>query len=402
MNAELQNFFGTWKENKEYFDALTCLASLSKLFSDSKTPYLDYRLAENIFCKYFSAINDARSCTAYDARIGLLGVGIKTFILKGSLSSVEKIAEFNHSKPELDPLKGEDLAVKLAELRNTRIEKADALYGTNDRIYHIVGRTQDQLHIFNTKYEEIPLDQITIDKEDNTSLWFHDKSNQYCFNRSKSVLMKRFYEDARDSKVIPIEFVSNPLELLQGLLHNFLSNSDKTWSLIKGKDYIVLPLYGIKNKQRVVFPKSGLNQWNAEGRKRNDDEVYIPIPRQLHNLYPTFFPKNAKGDFTKFYLKIPNMSLPEDEQYLLSKVCQQGGKALMSDPNSALGHWILRTVMGKKEGELITIEDLNRFGIDSVLIVKHHNETRNELPVYSITFVNGQYETWEQFISSED
>ena len=38
---------------------------------------------------------------------------------------------------------------------------------------------------------------------------------------------------------------------------------------------IYLLLYG---RDHTVFEKSGLNQWNAKGRVRNLNEVYIPVP----------------------------------------------------------------------------------------------------------------------------
>ena len=94
------NFLEKWQSNEQYFDMLVLLSSLSNLFSDNSVPYLDYRVAENLFCKYFNAINDARSCTAYDARLGTLGIGIKTFGIKKT--STEKIAEFDRFKGIMD------------------------------------------------------------------------------------------------------------------------------------------------------------------------------------------------------------------------------------------------------------------------------------------------------------
>ena len=79
MYNNLESFLNNWKGNSTYFEMLRLMASLSRLFSESATPYLDYRLTENLFCKYYEAQNDARSCTAYDARLSSLGIGIKTF-----------------------------------------------------------------------------------------------------------------------------------------------------------------------------------------------------------------------------------------------------------------------------------------------------------------------------------
>ena len=63
------------------------------------------------------------------------------------------------------------------------------------------------------------------------------------------------------------------------------------------------------------------------------------------------------------------------------KICQEDGKALMSNPNKDLGKWILRDVLHVEEGHLITYEDLLKSGIDSILFLKHPNGT------YSCDFI---------------
>ena len=42
----------------------------------------------------------------------------------------------------------------------------------------------------------------------------------------------------------------------------------------------------------------------------------------------------------------------------------------MSNPNIALGKWILRDILQVKEGELVTMEHLYRLGFDSVVVYK--------------------------------
>ena len=60
-------------------------------------------------------------------------------------------------------------------------------------------------------------------------------------------------------------------------------------NLEKGKDYVVLPLYGFKNKQKFVHEKSGLNQWNGKPRptqsRRGLGEFYLKIPKEIHKRY---------------------------------------------------------------------------------------------------------------------
>ena len=77
----------------QYTSLLKAFTSLTKLFSDSGHPYLEYRAMENIFCSSFHAVNLAREDGAFDAKIGTCGYGLKTFGIKER--SLEKIAEFN-------------------------------------------------------------------------------------------------------------------------------------------------------------------------------------------------------------------------------------------------------------------------------------------------------------------
>ena len=385
-----EKFIESWQDNNQYFEMLRLLASLSKLFSESTTPYLDYRITENLFCKYYSAINDARACTAYDARLGKLGIGIKTFgISKGC--SVEKIAEFNRLKPELDPLKGKDLAKKLATFRNDRREVANNTYDVENSIYHIVGRSDGALNIFNTEYKLINIDDIHEIKDSKTSISFVSDDCFYNFNKSKSVLMKRFILP-ENHQTIAVDILEDPLQLLSELLGKEGKREIAEIAevrIFKGADYVILPLYSTRGKAMQVPEKSGLNQWNAGGRHRDENEVYIPVPIEIHRKYPEFFPDRD----TPFELILPN------GKSLSAKICQENGKALMSNPNSALGEWILRKVLRKKPGELVTINDLAKYGIDSVRIEKKHKKNENDEEIFEISFTTSEYENYKDFIS---
>ncbi len=383
----MNNFLTTWFNNEQYFEALRILASLSGLFADSATPYLDYRLAENVFCRFFNAENEARSCTAYDAKINDIGIGIKTFILKNN-QSIEKIAEFNRLKSELDPLDGLELARKLGEFRNARIQVADDMYRTSERIYHIVGRTNNCLRIFNTEYDTVNIDDICVTKNTGRSFSFTDGRHEYFFNRSKSVLIKRFQVPSAGVMDVPVSILEDPLTILLDFFRqrqNTLEICDRHY--IPGRDYVILPLYSTRGNRHEVPAKSGLNQWNAAGRPRDPNEVYIPIPAMIRNTYPDFFPPRDEH----FILQLP------DGTSLSAKVCQDGSKALMSTHNADLGEWILRRILHKPEGELVTMEDLNIYGIDSVRIVNEHTVNENGQKLYSISFTTADYESYSDF-----
>lgn len=383
----LSSFLSSWQENTKYFDMLKLMAQLSKLFSESKVPYLDYRLAENLFCKYFSAENDARSCTAYDARLAHVGIGIKTFILKGEGEySVEKIAEFNKLKKTLIGLSGIDLARRLGEYRNERMAFANNQYDVTETQYHIVGRIEGALRLFNTPYEEVNLSALKLIKDDDTSCSFHDDKNEYTFNKSKSVLQKKFIVP-KIYKDVLVETLDDPLALLEEFFSAKKAEVILPKVLQRGVDYVVLPLYSFsKTKGNYVPEKSGLNQFNAGGRKRNELEVYIPVPKAIHNNYPTFFPPRD----TPFTLMLPN------GKKLLAKICQDGGKALMSNPNKDLGEWLLRKVLKKNAWEIVTMYDLDKLGFDSVCIEDLHQIDNQGNKIFKISFSNTN-ENYHQF-----
>ena len=50
-----------------YLKLLSAVSKISGLFSENSVPYINYRVAENIFCRSFDAYNLSRSDTAFDA-----------------------------------------------------------------------------------------------------------------------------------------------------------------------------------------------------------------------------------------------------------------------------------------------------------------------------------------------
>lgn len=181
-----------------------------------------------------------------------------------------------------------------------------------------------------------------------------------------------------------VDILEDPYDFL--LSENFKMNAKNIDYLQSNEteDYIILPLYSPKTNQ--VEKRSGLNQWNAKGRIRNEDEVYISIPSWIHKSKNTFFTYNTEDYKTApFDVKLPNGKISS------MKVDQQGGKALMSNPNSALGNWILRDILGLKEGILVTKEHLDVIGIDSIKLSKIKNG------MYNLDFLkSGSFDTFEE------
>ena len=341
------------------------------MFSDNNIPYLYYRAAENIFCKAFEADNLSRSDCSADASKDSIGIGLKTF-LNNNGRTYQKVAEFNKNRSSyMEKNKIDNMVFDIANMRNKRIESTKTIHGIDSIIYHCVAREEERFLIFEEEMDYIDMKSIRKISLKGNSLTFEDKINEYNFNVSKSTLSKRFYTPENPT-IVDVRILENPFGLLQDIYYkNIISKSTKK---IKNEiQSIILPLYStIQNK---VMEKSGLNQWNAGGRKRNEDEVYIPVPMSIHKRYPCFFPLKDKS----FNLVLPNKKI------ISAKMCQNArmeldgiivdkGKGLMSNPNTELGRWILRDILNIPAGELVTMEDLYSIGVDSVEIRKISDE----------------------------
>lgn len=344
---------------EEYLKLLRVISSLSGLFSESDIPFLYYRTAENAFCRSFGADNLSRSDTAFDARIGSLGIGLKTFTAPRG-HSMEKVAEFNSLSDTLSRLDGKPLAQTLALYRNERIQLARDIYHIDQSIYHIVARTRGALLLFETDYDCIDLDHIHSVSSSKAGIQFHDGRHAYSFNRSKSTLFRRF-DVPSDALHLPIEILSDPYEWLLSIYEEQMAHTlSKAQPYTLGETSIVLPLYSTRGGSKNVPERSGLNQWNAQGRARDAGEMYIPVPREIHKLCPHFFP-DRDISFT--------LQTPSAESFSAS-LCQDGAKALMTNPNKALSDWLLRKVFRLQERELLTYERMRLLDMDCVYIYK--------------------------------
>lgn len=372
-------FFNNQTHDKQddYKRFLQTVGSLSNLSSESTMPYLSSRMAEKIFCKAFNVEDLSRSDVSADAKSQNIGIGLKTF-LQGNHKTLQKITEFGSKNKSLyEELSLEERVIKIATLRNERLNFTNRVHDLKRSIYHCVVRGVEKFMIFEETMDFIDIGKISNIKDRNGSLVFDDGLHEYSFLKSKNTLQKRFLTNNIIYE-FPVEIIENPLNMLLDCIGNV---SKKQMANKPTKDTVFLPLYG---RGRLVYPSSGLNQWNAKGRARNINEVYIPIPSVVHNLKPNFFPNREEP----FSLKLPNGKI------IQSKVCQDNDKALMSYSNRELGEWILRDVLKLKEGELVTYEMLQDLGVDSVRIDKIDNTK------YEINFATiGSY---DKFIEQEN
>lgn len=374
-------------QQEKYKEMLSIFGSFTLLFSESSCPYLPYRAHENIFCKCFEAENLARFDCSADAKKSRIGIGLKTWMA----SDDQKIAEFGKLKETYENLSGLDLARMISEYRNERIRVTKNIHGIDEMIYHIVKRVPGTMQIIEHAFDYIDTKNLSIipGRGNVNNTYFTDGKHTYHFSTSKNTLYMLFEEmEILDS--FDVDIMSNPYDFLISVSQDIAYNvpgSDLQQALNRDNK-ICLRLYSTKsNGTKYVYEKSGLNQWNAGGRPRDPNEIYIPYPLEDRERNIGFFPPR----YTLFNLKFP------DGTIFPAKVCQADGKAIMSNPNKVLGEWLLRKVFELRERTLITYQMLEKFGVDSVIFTKD-----SELN-YSIDFAEiGTYEEFYNLLDDGD
>ena len=407
-----------------YVELLQAVASMSRLYSDNPVAYVDSRFVERLFIQSTGAKDLSRSYKSFDALVSPdIGVGVKTFLSASGRSKREKVAEFPRyaQDGEFLGLTPKQLALKVAGFRNKRVlsDANELAIDIDKSIYHCLVRTSKGAVIHEEPYRIVDIVNIQpTDKHGKVvSKWptqtrgvfFTDGKSNYNYNTSKNVLFKEF-KLASKPKMIELAIfddiydrVMSWFEVSKKSGFSVTDNSGKQLLVVEepstskpGVDYVILPLYSTRGGGKNVPPKSGINQWNAGGRVRKFGETYIPLPSEIRRRYPKFFPARDE----KFDLVLPN-----SETLVPSKVCQAGGKALMSDPNTTLGHWIMKVLRPSlvdsdferptnSNDKPFTYTDFLSIGKDSVYVRKSINKSKT---LYSIEFA--PLDSYEDFIS---
>jgi hypothetical protein len=371
-----------------YTNLLKIIGSLSNLFSDSTCPYLSYRVSENLFCRAFEAKNLSRSDVSVDASKTInninFGIGIKTFLEQRG-NTMQKVAEFNRDKKRYQENSANEIIKTIANLRNERLSITKKIYNLDHLVYHCITRNVGAMKLYEIPMNQIQEDSIKNIKRKDNVIRFTDGLEEYSFNISKSTLYERF-NTPQDAITFSVDILLDPFTELEKLFIYIGDQKLLFQPIQKEKKHIFLPLYSPRLKGEVP-QQSQLNQWNAGGRSRDFDEVYISIPAWIHENFPDFFPPRN----VSFDLELPNRNI------MSAKVCQDQGKALMSNPNKALGKWLLRDILNLEKGELLTRDKLDRIGLDSVVIYKESEQK------YSINFTKiGSFENFMKKVNDNN
>ena len=377
-----------------YINLLKAVGSLSRLFSENERPFLHHRFVEKLFIKCSGAIDLARKDNSFDALLksnisGNIGVGIKTFVANNvNVSKREKIAEFTRDAKNgiFDNLGHEKKAEAVSELRNKRVisDANEYQIKLEHSFYHCLVRIPNGAFIHQEEYPLIDTKNIApIDSRGRMlgkfpsnpigHTYFSDGKSNYCFNRSKNVLYKDFdLSTSNDEKIIQMSIYEG--DIFKLVIDYFELAESKSQSpkphqrAFEPEDYVILPLYSVKDSKKFIYERSGINQWNANGRVRSSDEAYIPVPKEVRTRHAGFFPDRD----SPFEVELPG------GERIIAKICQADGKALMSNPNTSLCRWIFGLIDADENSRVSRFEnrtpykyeDLLKIGKDSVRIQK--------------------------------
>jgi hypothetical protein len=384
---------------------------------------------------------------------GLVGVGVKTFcVSRSGKSKFEKVAEFTASANAgaFDGLDADQLLRKAIQLRNARLSSDAIAYGidVSRAIYHCLLRMEGAAMIHEEPMSLVeesalyPIDSsgAVLTRTGARCFGYSDGRNIYKYSKSKNVLFKAFpvvipaptefgglinlpinrdilhqiMEGGLSGVLpVPVEVGAGPV-LAPGQDDEFafqyaseasdshVDDDPGSYDTLDGEidlqttmiikrptDFIILPLYSTRDQE--VPEKSGINQWNAGGRVRSFGEAYIPVPSWIHKSFPGFLPDRDQS----FRLRL------QDGTVVSAKVCQQGSKALMTDPNDELCRWLYTAIEPGLSYDRImerlpqkrpyTYKDLVRVGKDCVKVTKVSGKSHQ----YELTFCRlGDYENF--------
>lgn len=387
-------------QREEYIKFLQVYGALTNLFRQKKgdlIPYLDSKYQETIFAKSFNGQNVDIGNTPHDILSVFgdkrIGIGLKTWM--GSQPSFQKVMQLKRYQSEINVHKNnpEDLAYKISEIRNERVLSDYERLGLeeNNNIYHYVTRDKGSFTINECAYPLIDLTSLGHFNKSKTAFTWSDGNKDYKYTFGDSQIWQKFDSKKYKSillKTFDVKIIDDPFSFL---LEAYLNLIDKPQTVEKDIIEVYLPLYSFNSKE--VEEKSGLNAWNAAPKNKNSNiprplnEVYIPIPKEFHNLNPDFFTKDILSIIeTRNQLKGTKQSKPEVRFHLILPNGKripalltgdnmknfQSGSNTEYDENGkkygqdALGQWLLVDVLGLKKRKQVTREWLEKKGTDSV------------------------------------
>lgn len=395
------------EQRAEYIKFLQIYGALTNLFRQKKgdlVPYLDSKFQETVFSRAFNAQIKDIGNTPHDVLSVFgdkrVGIGLKTWM--GSSPSFQKVMQLKSHQNEINKHKNNnlDLAYKISEIKNEKMIRDYNRIGLseNGNIYHYVTRDKNCFFINECSYPLVDLEHLKNFNSTQTAFSWSDNQKDYKYTFADSQIWQKFDSSKSDTFLLDkfdVKIIEDPFSFLLKAYLDITEQKEAADDIVE----IYLPLYSYKTKE--VEPRSGLNAWNAAPKtiKSNTprplNEIYLPIPREFHKKFPSFFTKNIfefekkreafSGDTKnkpelRFHLLLPN------GKKIPALVTQSNMKALQSgsdierDENgkrygqSALGQWLLIDVLGLKERKLVTKDWLEKRGTDCLRLWRKKDE----------------------------
>lgn len=368
------------REKENYKRLILAFASLTEMFAQKETinpneipaPFINSKFQETAFQKSFNAKAEDIGNTAYDASLTVNGhtclVGIKTF---GIDSGYQKIAQFKAlrnswsstinaitenvkkagrklTKDEILSLNRElylDLAIKISQVRNDRIESAEAqALGPDhydqpaERIYHVLmpskKNTDPKIYVGETSYSKINIDQISnieLPSAVETNFNFCDGIHNYRFTAADSQLLMNF-----DNRNIVVDswdviYADNAMQIFEEIASKVYGGKKRTesisWLITKSDGEVPRysgfnAFYGVGSKLSTKTRKDRItgiyNKYSASVPKDHLDQIIEGLNEYLLNKKLDKLEKeNLRSQIMSMLDTIGNLNLSQDVMKLI-------------------------------------------------------------------------------------
>lgn len=322
------------EQKEKYKTLITNFASLSEAFSQKAetedeaetqnyvAPIVNSKFQETVFQRAFHAVGEDIANTSYDASVVVdekhkYLVGIKSF---GINSGDQKIAQFKKDSQEWTDLLSEikfyaeispdkesadkenynrykELALKIATLRNQRIESSKAQikgFSSDDvnveAVYHVLMPTakghEPKIYVGETSYLPVDVDNLEIkgstNKNNPTNFRFTDGHHNYKYTAADSQLHMTFNNKDIVVDTWDVQYVEDPFYLFENL---HLLTTEKADS-----DILETVSWVLTDKQGNVEENSGFNAFNGGSKLAQKDR--LPRIEKLQETFKNVLPSD--------------------------------------------------------------------------------------------------------------
>ncbi|MGT2964843.1 hypothetical protein [Streptococcus acidominimus] len=304
------------EDKKKYKTLITNFASLSEAFSqkvevnDDKAmnyvaPIVNSKFQETVFQKAFHAVGEDIANTSYDASVVVdekhkYLVGIKSF---GINSGDQKVAQFKKDSQnwtdilheikfyaDISPDKEtankanreryQTLALKIAQLRNQRIESSKAqIRGFNsddvsvDSVYHVLMPTpkgkEPQIFVGETAYLPIDIENLEIlgatSVNNPTNFRFTDGRHTYKYTAADSQLYMTFNNKDIVVDTWDVSYIEDPFTIFEQL--HLLTDVKEESEVVETVSWVITDKHG------KVEESSGFNAFDGGSKLAKKDRV---------------------------------------------------------------------------------------------------------------------------------